>query len=95
MFLLNPKIRLQDAIRKSPYLPFGLAIYTTGICTYAMHRYFVFKPLVEDEDHPNPLTLFATTAAVQLFTGVFLPALTTPHLSYFIVSPGTGERVGA
>lgn len=90
LFLLNPQIRVWDSLRKCPYTPVALALYSSGLGCYALQRFFVFKDLVENEDHPRWGNLLAKVAGIQVATGVVLPIVTIPHLCYYVVSGFVG-----
>lgn len=83
--LCDPKIKILESIKKCTKVPIFLNVYTTGIMSYLLHNYLIYKPIIEREESPCASCVLKRSIAISVFTGVIFPTVSAPNISYHLV----------
>jgi len=84
ILLSNSKASLMESFKKCSKIPIAFGVYMFGVPTFAFANMMVYKPLILNEDPPNPMQVYRRMLAFSVGFGVVVPLLALPHLVYQI-----------
>ncbi|MFH4977320.1 hypothetical protein AB6A40_004029 [Gnathostoma spinigerum] len=91
MFLFKADTPFLEAVRQCPKSPLVFGIYTSGILYYVFQQEFVYNILYR-EDRPKNSSVLSRYILSSLVSGIVLPVLSTPYISYYVMLNQRTER---
>lgn len=84
MFLLKADTPFLDAVRQCPKWPLALTVYGSGMLLYGCTVSFI-QNILYREKRPCSSCVLTRAVLIALGTGIVMPMLTSPYLSYYVL----------